>query len=111
MTAFRALKVTSQVATPGAESAVYDCLVQSVSMVVGSPVTLLECMVYEVDGPRRRGRPKMTWREVVEKECQTRKPNTEDAMDRSRWRKLIKVSDDQDGCEWVNVSCGTGPPG
>jgi len=26
-TAFRALEVTSQVATPGAESAVYDCLV------------------------------------------------------------------------------------
>ena len=26
-TTFRALKVTSQVATPGAESAVYDCLV------------------------------------------------------------------------------------
>jgi len=28
-TTFRALKVTSQVATPGAESAVYDCLVVS----------------------------------------------------------------------------------
>ena len=26
-TTFRSLKVTSQVATPGAESAVYDCLV------------------------------------------------------------------------------------
>ena len=29
-TTFRALKVTSRVATPGAESAVYDCLVFTV---------------------------------------------------------------------------------
>jgi len=29
-TTFRTLKVTSQVTTPGAESAVYDCLVQHV---------------------------------------------------------------------------------
>jgi len=31
-TAFRALKITAQVATPGAESAVYDCLVSHVKM-------------------------------------------------------------------------------
>ena len=36
------------------------------------------------------GRPKRTWREVVEKDCQARKLNKEDAMDRSKWRKLIK---------------------
>ena len=30
-------------------------------------------------------------------------------MDRSKLRKLM--SDDQDGCEWVNVSFGTGPLG
>ena len=29
----------------------------------------------------------------------------------SKWRKLIRMSDDQDGCEWVNVSSGTGLPG
>jgi len=46
----------------------------------------------------------------VEKDCQTLKLNKEDAMDRSRWRKLI-IFDDQDFCEWVNVSSGTGPPG
>jgi len=34
--------------------------------------------------------PKRTWREVVEKDCQPRKLNKEDTMDRSRWRKLIK---------------------
>jgi len=33
-------------------------------------------------------------------------------MNRSKWRKLIKdMSDDQDGCEWVSVSSGTGLPG
>jgi len=49
-----------------------------------------KCMEYEVEGPRPKGRPKRTWREVVEKDSQTRKLNTEDAMDRSKWRKLIK---------------------
>ena len=45
---------------------------------------------YEVEGPRPRGRPKMTWREVVKEDCQARKLNTEDVIDRSKWRKLIK---------------------
>ena len=42
-----------------------------------------KCMEYEVHGPRPRGRPKRTWREVVREDCQARKLNTEDAMDRS----------------------------
>ena len=49
-----------------------------------------KCMEYEAEGPRPRGRPKRTWTEVVEKDCQARKLNKEDAMDRSKWRKLIK---------------------
>jgi len=48
-------------------------------------------MQFEVEGPRSRGRPKRSWREVVEKDCQARKLNKEDAVDRSRWRRLIKV--------------------
>ena len=28
-----------------------------------------------------------------------------------RWRKLIRMVDEQDGCEWMNVSSGTGSPG
>jgi len=63
-------------------------------------------MEYEVEGPRPRGRPKRTWREVVREDCQARKLNTEDAMDHCKWRKVIK-----DGCEWVSVSSGTGLPG
>jgi len=31
-------------------------------------------------------------------------------MDRGRWKKLIKLDDDQDG-GWVSVSAGTGSPG
>ena len=40
-----------------------------------------KCMKYEVEGPRPRGRPKRTVKHV---NC------TEDAMNRSKWRKLIK---------------------
>jgi len=49
-----------------------------------------KCMEYEVQGPRPRGRPKRTWREVVQEDCQARKMNKEDAMDRCKWRKMIK---------------------
>jgi len=49
-----------------------------------------KCMEYEVEGSRSRGRPKRTWREVVENDCQARKLNKEDAVDHSRWRKLVK---------------------
>jgi len=34
---------------------------------------------------------KMTWREVVQKDCQGRNLNREDAMDCSTWRKLIRI--------------------
>jgi len=37
-----------------------------------------------------RGRPKKTWREIVEKDCQSRGLNREDAMDRIRWKKQIR---------------------
>ena len=67
-------------------------------------------MEYEVEGPRPRGRPKRTWREVVREDCQACKLNKEDSMDRCKWRKMIKDVDHQDGCEWVNVSSGTGLP-
>jgi len=47
-------------------------------------------MEYEVEGARPRGRPKKTWTETVEKDYQTSKLNSEDAMDSNRWRKQIK---------------------
>jgi len=50
-----------------------------------------KCMEYEVEGSRPRGRPKRTWREIVQKDCQARNLNKEDAMDRGRWKRLIKI--------------------
>jgi len=49
-----------------------------------------KCMEYEVEGPRPRGRPKRTWTEVVQEDCQARKMNKEDAIDRCKWRKMIQ---------------------
>jgi len=46
-----------------------------------------KCMEYEEEGARARGRPKRTWREVVQNDCQALKLNREDAVDRSRRRK------------------------
>jgi len=48
-----------------------------------------KCMEYEVEGSRPRGRPKRTWR--LERGCQACSLNREDAMDRGRWKKLIKI--------------------
>jgi len=48
--------------------------------------SLKKCMEYEVEGSR----PKRTWREVMEKDCEACKLNKEGAVDHSRWRKLIK---------------------
>jgi len=45
-----------------------------------------KCMEYEVEGSR----PKRTWREVVREDCHARKLNKEDAVDRCKWRKMIK---------------------
>jgi len=45
-----------------------------------------------VEDARPRGRPKKTWRQIVEKDCQTYKLNKEDAVDCKRWRK--QISDD-----------------
>ena len=45
---------------------------------------------YEEEGVRPRGRPKKTWREIVEKDCQACKLNRKDARDRNRWMKQIR---------------------
>jgi len=47
-------------------------------------------MEYEVQGPRPRGRPKRTWREVVKEDSLARKINKEDAADSSRWGGVHK---------------------
>jgi len=54
-------------------------------------IGLKKCMEYEVEGSRPRGKPKRTWKEAVQKDCQGCNLNKEDAMDRGRWKKLIKI--------------------
>jgi len=49
-----------------------------------------KCMEYEVQGPRPRGRPKRTWREVVREDFPAQKTGREDAMDHCGWRRMIK---------------------
>ena len=49
-----------------------------------------KCMEHEVEGSRPRERLKKTWKEVVREDCQARKLNKEYAMDRCKWREVIK---------------------
>ena len=37
--------------------------------------------------------------------------NKDNAIVRGRWRNLTRMVDEQEGCEWMNVSSGTGSPG
>ena len=40
----------------------------------------ISIMEYEVEGARPRGRPKKTWREILEKDCQVCVLNRQDAL-------------------------------
>ena len=42
---------------------------------------VMKCMEYEVEGSIPRGRPKRTWRKVVQKDRQARKLNKEGVID------------------------------
>ena len=50
-----------------------------------------KCMEYEVEGSRPRGRPKRTWKEVIQKDCRAHNLNKEDVMDRGTRKKLIEI--------------------
>jgi len=62
-------------------------------------------------GCRPRGRPIRKWLEVVQRDCQVCGLSRDDAVVRGRWGKLIRMVDEQEVCEWINVSSGTGSPG
>ena len=66
-------------------------------------------MEHEVEGSRPRGRPKKTWKEVVREDCQARKLNKEDAMDRCKWRKMIRIG--VSGWKFLLVPAYPGCPG
>ena len=46
-------------------------------------------MSYEVTGAKGRGRPKMMWRHVVERDMRSVGLRRRDADDRARWRRLL----------------------
>ena len=49
-----------------------------------------EVMEMEVDGTRRRGRPRIRWRDCVRDDMRERGLQDEMAHDRSSWRRLIR---------------------
>jgi len=49
-----------------------------------------KCVDYEVEAVRPRGRTKKTWSDIVGKDHHIRQMCREDAVDCSKWRKLIK---------------------
>ena len=45
----------------------------------------------EVNGNRKRGRPKKTWKKQVEKETQKIGLKKEDALNRNKWRDGVRA--------------------
>jgi len=52
-----------------------------------------------------------TWLEVMQRDCQVCGLSKDDAVVCGRWRKMIRMVDEQKGCEWMDVSSGAGSPG
>ena len=46
-------------------------------------------MIYEVDGKRKQGRPRIKWREQVEGNMRRIGLSKEDAADRCKWREGV----------------------
>ena len=46
----------------------------------------------------------------MQKDCQVRGLSKDDAMVCDRWRKMIRMVDEKEGCEWMDVSSGTSSP-
>jgi len=44
----------------------------------------------EVEGTRQGGRPRKTWKEVVDKDMDDLLIKQSDAVDRGKWRKMIR---------------------
>ena len=44
------------------------------------------CVFYEIDGSRGKGRPKISWKKLVESDMLKSGLGYEDALDRDRWR-------------------------
>ena len=53
--------------------------------------TLKKAMILEVNGKRKRGRPKMAWRRQVEESMKEVGLKIEEAADRTRWREGVRA--------------------
>ena len=57
---------------------------------------LKKALDFEIDGHRKRGRPKSTWKRKVEEEVKKIGLRKEDAHDRAKWRKgmyMLRTAD------------------
>ena len=52
---------------------------------------LKKAMMQEVNGERKRGRPKQTWRRQVEESVKEVGLKIEEAVDRTRWREGVRA--------------------
>ena len=63
---------------------------------------LKKAMMFEVNGPRKRGRPKQTWKKQVEENIKKIGLRVEEATDRARWREGFFFM-----CERLLKECGS----
>ena len=52
---------------------------------------LRRALEFEVDGKRQKGRPKVIWKEQVEREMRKIGLRAEDAQNREKWRGNVKM--------------------
>ena len=57
-----------------------------------------KAMMMEVNGQRKPGRPKMTWKRQVEESVKTVGLKIEEAADRTRWREGVRAI-----AEWMRI--------
>ena len=55
-------------------------------------------MMFEVNGPRKRGRPKQTWKKQIEENIKKIGLRVEEATDRARWREGVGAIAEGMGC-------------
>ena len=63
-----------------------------------------KCMDFEVDGVRPRGRPKRSWKDVVEGYMKSLKLSKKDALVCNKWRQLIIVRVNVSDCFWYRLT-------